>query len=69
MELKELKVPTSSAEKAEQLRQKMIKIECADRAILEQGTRAFVSHIESYVKHDCNVVCGLKGRLLHFNYF
>ncbi|CAD6188416.1 unnamed protein product [Caenorhabditis auriculariae] len=54
--LKEISVPTSSARKAEELRQKMIKIQCSDRAILEAGTRAFVSHIEAYVKHDCNIV-------------
>ncbi|KIH66342.1 DEAD/DEAH box helicase [Ancylostoma duodenale] len=60
VELKELSVPTSNASKADQLREKIIKIVCTDREILEAGTRAFVSHIESYVKHDCNIVCGLK---------
>ncbi|RCN23835.1 helicase protein, partial [Ancylostoma caninum] len=60
VELKELSVPTSNASKADQLREKIMKIVCTDREILEAGTRAFVSHIESYVKHDCNIVCGLK---------
>ncbi|VDM57278.1 unnamed protein product [Angiostrongylus costaricensis] len=60
VELKQISVPTSSAVKAQQLREKIIKILCSDREILEAGTRAFVCHIESYVKHDCNIVCGLK---------
>lgn len=37
--------------------------------ILEAGTRAFVCHIESYVKHDCNIVCGLKGNSYWTNLF
>ncbi|KAJ1348602.1 hypothetical protein KIN20_003941 [Parelaphostrongylus tenuis] len=60
VELKQIFVPTVSAIKADQLREKIIKIVCSDREILEAGTRAFVCHIESYVKHDCNIVCGLK---------
>ncbi|VDK46995.1 unnamed protein product [Cylicostephanus goldi] len=61
VELKQLSVPTSNASKAEQLREKIAKILCSDREVMEAGSRAFVSHIESYVKHDCNIVCGLKG--------
>ncbi|PIO55545.1 hypothetical protein TELCIR_23067, partial [Teladorsagia circumcincta] len=60
VELKQISVPSSNAQKAVQLREKIAKIVCSDREILETGTRAFVCHIESYVKHDCNIVCGLK---------
>ncbi|KAK6742541.1 hypothetical protein RB195_010044 [Necator americanus] len=60
VELKQIFVPTNSAAKANQLREKIVRIVCTDREILEAGSRAFVSHIESYVKHDCNIVCGLK---------
>ncbi|WKX99438.1 hypothetical protein Q1695_014375 [Nippostrongylus brasiliensis] len=60
VELKQISVPTSNAQKAVQLREKIAKIVSSDREILEAGTRAFVCHIESYVKHDCNIVCGLK---------
>ncbi|CAB3401490.1 unnamed protein product [Caenorhabditis bovis] len=59
VKLEEVKVPTHTALKAEELREKMIKIQCSDRAILEAGTRAFVSHIEFYAKHDCHIVCPL----------
>ncbi|CAL2036741.1 unnamed protein product [Caenorhabditis brenneri] len=59
VKLEEVKVPTSTSRKAEELRQKMIKIQVSDRAILEAGTRAFVSHIESYAKHDCHLICSL----------
>uniref|UniRef100_A0A8R1EPV2 ATP-dependent RNA helicase n=1 Tax=Caenorhabditis japonica TaxID=281687 RepID=A0A8R1EPV2_CAEJA len=61
VKLEEIKVPTSTSKKAEELRQKMIKIQCSDRAILEAGTRAFVSHVESYAKHDCHLICSLDG--------
>lgn len=60
VELRKISVPSSSAQKAKELRDKITKIVCSDREILEAGTRAFVCHIESYVKHDCNIVCGLK---------
>uniref|UniRef100_A0A1I7TH13 ATP-dependent RNA helicase n=1 Tax=Caenorhabditis tropicalis TaxID=1561998 RepID=A0A1I7TH13_9PELO len=59
VKLEAVKVPTNTSRKAEELRQKMIKIQCSDRAILEAGTRAFVSHIESYAKHDCHLICSL----------
>jgi hypothetical protein len=26
------------------------------------GTRAFVSSVQAYAKHDCHVVCNVKGR-------
>lgn len=57
--LKKTKIPTSTSLKAEQLRNKIIKLASSDREILEKGTDAFVSFIESYLKHDCNVVCSL----------
>lgn len=31
-----------------------------DRAIYEKGIRAFVSYIQSYVKHQCNVIFRIK---------
>lgn len=105
--LNELKIPNLTAVKAEQLRQKIIKMASKDRfdfedfiniihtffsflyvnhmlislqyfflkflfrynsylvihcrLILERGTSAFVSFIESYLRHDCSVVCPFKG--------
>lgn len=73
--LKEIKVKSTTVQKAEELRQKIQRIVCTDRflffsykkcsnscrGILEAGSKAFVTHIESYVKHDCNIVCSLKG--------
>lgn len=31
------------------------------RLILEYGTRAFVSFVEAYKKHDCQIVCNLSA--------
>ncbi|RUS77792.1 hypothetical protein EGW08_014456 [Elysia chlorotica] len=31
-----------------------------DRAVYEKGVRAFVSYIQSYVKHECNMILRLK---------
>ena len=36
-----------------------------DRAILDKALRAFVSHIQAYAKHECNVILRLKGKI-HF---
>ncbi|KFO23514.1 ATP-dependent RNA helicase DDX55 [Fukomys damarensis] len=32
----------------------------ADRAVFEKGMRAFVSHIQAYAKHECNLIFRLK---------
>ncbi|VBB32356.1 unnamed protein product [Acanthocheilonema viteae] len=45
---------------AEQIRQHIIEMASKEREILECGTRAFLSFVESYVRHDCNVVCSFK---------
>ncbi|PAV57965.1 hypothetical protein WR25_04412 [Diploscapter pachys] len=58
--LKEIKVKSTTVQKAEELRQKIQRIIGTDRGILEAGSKAFVTHIESYIKHDCNIVCSLK---------
>ncbi|KAI6194555.1 putative ATP-dependent RNA helicase DDX55-like protein [Aphelenchoides besseyi] len=47
---------------AVELREKVRKIAVTDRRILLNGTRAFVSFIEAYVKHDCQIVCKLKDQ-------
>ena len=35
-----------------------------DRALMDKATRAFVSYIHSYVKHECSVLLRVKGTLL-----
>uniref|UniRef100_A0A8R1Y1K8 ATP-dependent RNA helicase n=1 Tax=Onchocerca volvulus TaxID=6282 RepID=A0A8R1Y1K8_ONCVO len=45
---------------AEQMRQQIVEMASKEREILESGTRAFMSFVESYVRHDCNVVCSYK---------
>ncbi|XP_075391164.1 ATP-dependent RNA helicase DDX55 isoform X2 [Tenrec ecaudatus] len=32
----------------------------ADRAVFEKGMKAFVSHVQAYVKHECNLIFRLK---------
>lgn len=103
-----MRIPTCTALKAEQLRNKIIKLASSDRyqanvmfiiqdsnsklidlffatqfqffpgiasaielrqgscfrEILENGTEAFVSFIESYGRHDCNIVCPLAGTVV-----
>ena len=34
-----------------------------DRAVLDKALRAFVSHIQAYAKHECNVILRLKGKI------
>jgi len=41
-------------------RRKIIHESTKDRDLLNMGTRAFVSCVQAYAKHDCNVVCNIK---------
>lgn len=33
----------------------------ADRAVFEKGMKAFVSYIQAYAKHECNLIFRMKG--------
>ncbi len=33
------------------------------RAMFERGTRAFVSFVQSYVKHECSLIFRVKGKV------
>lgn len=33
----------------------------ADRAVFEKGMKAFVSYIQAYAKHECNLIFRIKG--------
>ncbi|XP_064235687.1 ATP-dependent RNA helicase DDX55 isoform X2 [Aotus nancymaae] len=35
----------------------------ADRAVFEKGMKAFVSHVQAYAKHECNLIFRLKALL------
>jgi hypothetical protein len=37
-------------------------LQLKDRAVLDKALRAFVSHIQAYAKHECNVILRLKGK-------
>ncbi|KAI6242600.1 putative ATP-dependent RNA helicase DDX55-like protein [Aphelenchoides fujianensis] len=62
IQLNEHKIPGLSPPAAVELREKVRRIAQTDRRILLNGTRAFVSFIEAYVKHDCQIVCKLKDQ-------
>lgn len=34
----------------------------ADRAMFERGTRAFVSFVQAYAKHECRLIFRIKGK-------
>ncbi|KAH7729717.1 DNA/RNA helicase [Aphelenchoides avenae] len=60
VQLQELQIDGLTDDKAEELRRKVQELATSDRQILEDGSRAFVSHIMAYSKHDCQIVCRLK---------
>lgn len=33
----------------------------ADRAMFEKGMKAFVSYVQAYAKHECNLIFRIKG--------
>ena len=39
---------------------KMQKLQIKDRSVMDKANRAFVSYIQSYVKHECNLIFKLK---------
>ncbi|XP_077968486.1 ATP-dependent RNA helicase DDX55-like [Styela clava] len=55
----EYKEPESSDSNVEYL-QKLANLSMSDRAMMERGTRAFVSFIQSYAKHECSLIFRLK---------
>jgi len=50
----ELKLSDKAAEK---MRRRVQDMAIADRKVLEAGSAAFVSYIQAYCKHDCQIVC------------
>jgi len=41
-------------------------LQLQDRAVMDKAQRAFVSYIQAYAKHECNVILSLKGKILCF---
>ncbi|CAJ0941557.1 unnamed protein product, partial [Mesorhabditis belari] len=60
VKLEELKVTTVTTLKAEQLLEQIRRLAMGDRDILLSGTKAFVSFVEAYKRHDSDIVCALK---------
>ncbi|KAJ4445393.1 hypothetical protein ANN_07198, partial [Periplaneta americana] len=54
--LTELRVPSPAANVTSRVRSLQLK----DRAVMDKALRAFVSHIQAYAKHECNVILRLK---------
>ncbi|GFO43160.1 RNA helicase [Plakobranchus ocellatus] len=54
--LQEMSISEEAAERCTELQTFAIN----DRAVYEKGLRAFVSYIQSYVKHECNMILRLK---------
>jgi len=56
--LEEWKIDHLNLKKATELRSKIQDLAIDDRMILEMGSRAFVSYVEAYSRHDCSqIVC------------
>lgn len=48
------------------LREQIRKIHLKDRALMEKGIRAYVSHIRAYSKHECSLL--LRVKVNYFNF-
>ena len=35
----------------------------ADRAMFDKSMRAFVSFVQAYAKHECSLICRVKGEI------
>lgn len=60
--LQEMKVQKNTVD----LLPKLKSMALADRAVFEKGMKAFVSFVQAYAKHECNLIFRLKGKLDFF---
>ncbi|KAG6443114.1 probable ATP-dependent RNA helicase DDX55 homolog [Manduca sexta] len=64
VELKDWRQSKDEIKISQKLREKVLSIlhsqQKADRAILDKGQRAFVSHMRAYTKHECNLLLQFK---------
>ncbi|XP_068623555.1 probable ATP-dependent RNA helicase DDX55 homolog [Battus philenor] len=64
VELKDWRKSTDEIKITQNLRNKVLSIlhdlQKKDRAVLDKGQRAFVSHVRAYSKHECNLLLQLK---------
>lgn len=56
--LQEMKLQKNTAD----LLPKLKSMALADRAVFGKGMRAFVSYVQAYAKHECNLIFRLKGK-------
>jgi len=53
-------------EEVPDLTKKLRSFQKADRAIFDNGNRAFVSYIRAYGKHECHLLLRIKGDIYIF---
>lgn len=56
--LQEMKLQKNTAD----LLPKLKAMALGDRAVFEKGMKAFVSYVQAYAKHECNLIFRLKGK-------
>ncbi|XP_011203881.2 probable ATP-dependent RNA helicase DDX55 homolog [Bactrocera dorsalis] len=60
VELSELQDVNHNSEELEETLQKLHSLQLKDKDVFDKGTRAFVSHVQAYTKHECNAILRLK---------
>ncbi|CAD6995588.1 unnamed protein product [Ceratitis capitata] len=60
VELNELENADHDKEELGRVLEKLHRLQLKDKDIFDKGTRAFVSHIQAYSKHECNAILRLK---------
>ncbi|KAL3123040.1 hypothetical protein niasHT_001240 [Heterodera trifolii] len=58
--MEQCQIETLTEERAVQMRERIQQQAIEDRKILELGSTAFVSYIEAYNRHDCQIICKVK---------
>ncbi|XP_045583358.1 ATP-dependent RNA helicase DDX55 [Procambarus clarkii] len=53
--------PLDSPTDVPELLKKLRKLQLQDRSVMDKANRAFVSFIQSYAKHECNVILNVKS--------
>lgn len=51
---------------AQDITNKIRKLQLSDRLIFDKANRAFVSYVKAYSKHECNLLLKVKGNVLYY---
>lgn len=56
-------MPQLEVDNLDQTIERVRKLQLKDRTVFDKANKAFVSYIQAYSKHECNLLLRVKGNL------